>query len=266
MLARWNEATACYMSAESAAERAGDRVIELRSRLGRGAVLRGQGNLPLARAIVEVVIEAARGAGLREVEVIALMDLGAVYAIEGRRVESVQANYEAFRITEDALQRMRVLGDLGIGLKELGAVDGARVAFELVVGARTSFLVRTNALLELMELESSVGDRMAFERRRAEAEKVQGRMPPSMLTDFYYKAGVGLARFGQAARGRQLLAAGLALAETHQLNAWYFRCEKVLANLADCESPEPATHPGLGELPAVRAVAVGLREYAAAGT
>ncbi len=117
-----------------------------------------------------------------------------------------------------------------------------------------------------MELESSVGDRMAFERRRAEAEKAQGRMPPSMMTDYYYKAGVGLARFGQIGRARQFLTAGLALAETHRLNAWYFRCEKVLANLTGCElrEPEPATHPGLGELPAVRAVAVGLREYAAA--
>ena len=268
LLARWNEATTCYMSAESAADRAGDRVLALRARLGRGAVLRGQGSLPLALATVEAVIEAARRAGLRDVEAMALMDLGSVYSVEGRRVESVQANYDAFRLTEDALQRMRILGDLGIGLKEIGAVDGARIAFELVVGARTSFLVRTNALLELMELESSVGDRMAFERRRAEAEKVQGRMPPSMLTDYYYKAGVGLARFGQVGRGRQFLTAGLALAETHRLNAWYFRCEKVLANLTECElpEPEPATHPGLGELPAVRAVAVGLREYAAAGT
>ena len=267
LLARWNEATTCYMSAESAADRAGDRVLGLRCRLGRGAVLRGQGNLPLSQATVEVVIEAARSAGLRDVEAMALTDLGAVYALEGRRVEAVQANYEAFRLTEDALTRMRVLGDLGIGLKEIGATDGARIAFELVVGARTSFLVRTNALLELMELESSVGDRMAFERRRAEAEKAQSRMPPSMLTDYYFKAGVGLARFGQAGRGRQFLTAGQALAETHGLNAWYFRFEKVLANLTDCElpaAPEPATHPGLGELPAVRAVAVGLREYAAA--
>ena len=135
LLARWNEATTCYMSAESAAERAGDRVLGLRSRLGRSAVLRGQGNLPLARAMVEIVIEAARAADLRDVQAMALTDLGAVYAAEGRRVEAVQANYDAFRLTEDALQRMRVLGDLGIGLKEIGAVDGARIAFELVVGA-----------------------------------------------------------------------------------------------------------------------------------
>ena len=69
------------------------------------------------------------------------------------------------------------------GSRRSARSDGARIAFEIVVGARTSFLVRTNALLELMELESSVGDRMAFERRRAEAEKAQSRMPPSMLAD-----------------------------------------------------------------------------------
>lgn len=268
LLARWNEATSCYTSAESAAERADDRVLTLRARLGRGAVLRGQGNLPMARSVVEMVIEAARAAGLRDVESMALMDLGSVYSMEGRRLESVQANYEAFRITEDALQRMRILGDLGIGLKEIGASEAARVAFEIVVGARTSFLVRTNAILELMELESAVGDRMAFERRRAEAEKAEGRMPPSMLADFRFKAAVGLARFGQRGRARQLLTAGLELAEGHRLNAWYFRFERVLAGLAGCEVPasEPSPTPGLGDLPEVQEVAVGLREYAAAPT
>jgi len=35
--------------------------------------------------------------------------------------------------------------------------------------------------------------------------------------------------------------------------------------MTECELREPETaNPGLGELPAVRAVAVGLREYAAA--
>jgi tetratricopeptide (TPR) repeat protein len=264
LLARWKEATACYASSEAAAERAGDRVLVLRSKLGRAAVLRGQGNLPLSRELVEVVIEAARADQLNDVQAMALSDLGAVYAIEGRKVEAVQANYEAFRLTEDALQRMRVLGDVGIGLRELGAVDGARVAFEIVVAARTSVLVRTNAVLELMELESAAGDRMAFERRRTEAEKLQGRMPPSMLADFHFKAGVGLARFGQLGRSRQILTAGMAVAEGHRLNAWYFRFERVLANLSACEvpAPESAAVRGLGELPAVRAVAVGLREYA----
>jgi tetratricopeptide (TPR) repeat protein len=266
LMARWNEATSCYLSAEDAAGRSEDRVLSLRARLGRSSVLRGQGNLPMARGMVEAVIDAAREAGLRDVQAMALSDLGSVYSVEGRGVESVLANYEAFRLTEDALQRMRVLGDLGICLREIGAAEGARVAFEIVVASRTSFIVRTNAILELMELESSAGNRMAFERLRGEAERLRDRMPPFMLVDLHYKAGVGLARFGQFGRARQLLAAGMELAETHRLNAWYFRVEKTLAGLKDYEAaqPEPATSPNLGELPSVQAVAVGLREYAAA--
>ena len=114
--------------------------------------------------------------------------------------------------------------------------------------------------------ESGTGDRMAFERRRAEAERVRDRMPPSMLVDLHYKAGVGLARFGQVSRGRQLLLTALELSETHHLNAWYFRLEQVLANLGECEVPVPdrAAAPELSTSSAVQAVAVGLREYAAA--
>lgn len=264
LLARWTEAIDCYHSAESAADRVGDRVLGLRARLGRANVFRGQGNLPLARASVEVVIEAARAAELRDVQAMALTDLGAVCSLEGRRVEMIQANYEAFRLTDDALQRMRILGDIGLGLKDVGAVEPARVAFEIVVGARTSFLVRTNAVLELMELESSAGNRVAFERRRAEAEKVRDRMPPSMLADLHFKSGVGLARFGQITRARHILTAGMELSESHRLNAWYFRFESILTNLHECAAPEPipAGPPDLGESSAVEAVAVGLREYA----
>ena len=92
LLARWNEATNCYLSAESAADRAGDRVLALRACLGRANVFRGQGNLPLARASVEAVIEAARAAELRDVQAMALTDLGAVCSLEGRRVEMIQSD------------------------------------------------------------------------------------------------------------------------------------------------------------------------------
>ena len=264
LLARWSLATKCYFAAERAAEQANDAMMQLRARLGRGAVLRGMGNLPMARAIGEEVVQAASTANLPEMQALAYTDLGAVYSVEGKKIEAVQANYRAFRLTEDPLQRMRILGDIGVYLVELGAYDSARVAFEIVLTSKTSFLVRTNALLELMELESSVGDRMAFERRRAAAEEVSERMPPSMLADFHFKSGVGLARFGQGARGRVLLNAGLQLSETHRLNAWYFRFDAILAKLASAESREPAcaTNPDWSASPVLKEVAVGLREYA----
>ncbi len=264
LLARWGMATNCYLAAEKSAAVAGDRTLELRGRLGRGAVARGMGNLPLARAIGEEVARAASEANLPEMQAFAYTDLGAVYSVEGKKLEFVQANYRAFCLTADPLHRMRTLGDIGMGLVELGVYDSARVAFEIVLASNTSFVVRTNAMLELMELESSSGNRMAFERLRAEAEGLAERMPPSMLADFHYKAGLGLARFGQTGRGLALLRTGLALSETHKLNAWYFRFESMLAELGKGQPREPERAPdqGWSASPALKEVAIGLREYA----
>ncbi len=264
LLARWSAALNCYLVAEKAAIVADDRTLQLRSRLGRGAVARGMGNLPLARAISEEVAQAALEAKLPEMEAFAYTDLGAVYSVEGKKVEFVQANYQAFRLTEDPLHRMRTLGDIGMGLVELGAYDSARLAFGIVLTSQTSFVVRTNALLELMELESSAGNRLAFHRMRGEAEELSERMPPSMLADFHFKVGTGLARFGQMGRALAELRAGLALSETHKLNSWYFRFESMLNELAKGEPREPERTPdsSWSDSPALKEVAVGLREYA----
>ncbi|MBA3555715.1 MAG: hypothetical protein H0W29_13270, partial [Gemmatimonadales bacterium] len=221
LLARWGAANTCYERAEDASRTAGDMVTTFRSRLGRCGVLRGQGNLPLAMANTRAVVDEAGKLGLREVQAMAYSDLGSVCANQGLRVEAVQANYQAFLLSEDMLQRMRVLGDLGVCLLGTGAFEAARLAFELVVESNTSFLVRTNAVLELMDLESSVGDRMAFERRRGQAEDARDRMTPSMAADFHFKAGVGMARFGRFKRAKEFLGAGLRLAEEHRLNLWY---------------------------------------------
>lgn len=264
LLARWDAAMSCYTAAESAAGDANDTVLVLRARLGRGAVHRGQGNLPLARRIAEEVASSAHRAGHRDVEAMAYGDLGAALALEGRKVDAIRAIYQSFLLSDDLIQRTRVLGDLGVSLADVGAYDAARTAFEIVLRSKTSFIVRMNAILELMDLESTRGDRMAFQRRRAEADAGRPRMPPSMVADFHYKAGVGLARFGRVARGRELLEAGRRHAEEHRLNAWYFRFEKVLENLGACGPREPeATAKGdLEQPPAVQEVAIGLREFA----
>lgn len=266
LLARWPAANTCYQRAEDAAASAGDMVTVFRSRLGRSGVLRGQGNLPLSCAVAEEVAQRAGSASLHEVEAMAWADVGAVLELQGRLEESVQAKYRAFRLTEDSLNRMRVLGDLGVSLLQVKAYASARLAFEIVASSDTSFIVRTNAVLELMDLESAAGNRMAFERRRSEAEGSRERMPPSMAADFVYKAGVGMARFGRVKRAREFLSSGLRLAEEHRLNVWYFKFERELAALealevAEVREPELAT-PTSVESPVVEEVAVGLREYA----
>ncbi|HEY6947421.1 MAG TPA: hypothetical protein VI297_01290, partial [Gemmatimonadales bacterium] len=166
-------------------------------------------------------------------------------------------------LAHDPVSRMRILGDLGVKLSELGYCDMARIAFEIVVRSNASFLVATNARLELMELEAAAGNRVAFERHRTELRDAATRMPPSMEIDFRYKTGIGLARFGQLGRARETWADGMRLAEAHRLNEWYFRLERMAANLEGCDAPllqpEPAMPPA-----AIADLAAGLRAYAEA--
>src|SRR5690242_7415636 len=268
LLARWPAATDCYSAAEAAATTEADTVLMLRARLGRGAVFRGQGNHPLARQIAQEVAASAARAGHREVEAMAYADLGVVLMNEGRQVEAIQAIYQSFLLSDDLLQRTRALGDLGVALLGVGAIEASRTAFDIVLRSKSSFGVRLNAVLELMDIESATGNRMAFERRRGEAEAARGRMPPSMLADFYYKSGVGLARFGQLARARDLLLAGQEHAENYRLNAWYFRFEQTIANLEGCgtREPDPTLAEAEDQLPAIREVAIGLRDLALQAT
>jgi tetratricopeptide (TPR) repeat protein len=264
-LARWDVASACYGAAEEAAARIGDSLSMLRGRLGQGAVHRGQGNYPAARTMAESVVREAAELELTDAQALAYADLGSIYSLQGLRLEALEAHYKAFRFSRETPQRMRVLGDLAIGLSEIGAIEPARLAFQIVADSTASLLVRANALLELMDLESVAGNRVAFERCRAAAEEYRSRMSPSMSVDYQYKMGVGLARFDQPGRARTALTTALELAEHHRLNAWYFKIEQALKSLAEAADQQPAIRRAseLSEAPAVREMAIGLREYAA---
>ena len=266
LLARWEAASTCYSAAEEAASGLGDPVSVLRGRLGLGAVQRGRGNYPAARATAESVVREATELQLTDAQAMAYADLGVVYNLQGLKLEALEAQYQAFRLSHDPQQRMSTLGDVGIGLHDIGAVDAARVAFQIVASSSASMLVIANSLLELMDLESASGNRVAFERCRAGAEAHRSRMSPSMSVDYYYKLGVGLNRFEQSGRARDAFTTGLALAESHGLNAWYFKIEQALGELNQRPEHQPVDQraSSLSEAPAVRQMEVELREYAAA--
>jgi tetratricopeptide (TPR) repeat protein len=264
LLARWEAASTCYAAAEAAASGV-DPVSVLRGRLGLGAVQRGRGNYPAARATAESVVREASELQLTDAQALAYADLGLVYSLQGLKLEALEAHYRAFRLTRDPQQRMRTLVDVAIGLHEIGALDAARVAFQTVANSTAGMLVRANSLVELMDLESTSGNRVAFERCRAAAEAYRSRMSPSMSVDYHYKLGIGLSRFEQVGRACDTLTAGLALAESHGLNAWYFKIEQALGELSKPPEPKPVDQRAsrLSEAPAVRQMEVELREYAA---
>ena len=265
LLARWEAAVTCYEAAERAGRERGDPVAALRGRLGCGAVARGRGNLPAAREIAEAVRAEARALDLPLVQALACADLAAACSELGQPVEALQADYEMFRLHPDPDHRMRTLGNVGLDLLQLGWHDAARTAFTIVLRSDTAITVRLNARLELMALESALGDFGAFERHHQVAEAARDQMPPSMEVDFLFKTASAWRRFGRPAAARTALVDAHAIAVAHSLHAWSFRTERALQDFdSACDDgvPEPAT--SRRDSPVVREVAAGLEEYAAA--
>jgi tetratricopeptide (TPR) repeat protein len=265
-LARWSAATRCYAAAEETAASVGESVSRLRGRLGRGMVHRGQGNFPAARDLIDTVLREATELGLPEVQGLAYAEAGVLYGLQGLRLESLEAHYRSFQLTDDPVERMRILGDLALGLIEIGASDVARIGFEIVAHSQARVLVRINAALELMSLEASVGNRVAFERWRAVVQEQRDSMSPSMTVDYNYKLGAGLAQFGQTKRAQIFFATALQQAEQHKLNAWYFKIEEAIRRLSEAAEKPAADLPSPvpGDAARLREIENGLRVYASA--
>jgi tetratricopeptide (TPR) repeat protein len=263
-LARWQPAITCYQAGQETAYLIGDVNRGLRARLGRAHVSRACGNLPGARTEIEQVISEATAAKLNDVLSDAHQDLGNILTLQGNRGEALQATYRAFKLCPDPVNQMRILGDLGYALNESGYFDAARLALEIVVASDASFHIKINAVLELMMLESAVGNRVAFERHRSQAKGLVDRMAPSTVIDYGYKTAIGLARFGQLGRAREFAQDALSLAELHGLNEWYFRIERMLASLDSAPNGNSEIKPPAeaSATDSVAQMATGLREYA----
>lgn len=222
LLARWDHATACFIAAAEAGRVIDDEAVVLRSCLGRGTIYRSQGELTAARATMELVMRKAGRLGLADVQVRAYGELGVVLRLQGALAEGLQAAYYAFQLSLDDDERFQALRDVGLGLADIGAYDESRNA---LVTVRTSasereVLLGASALIGLLGVEAAVGDRVAFERWRDEAETVHGRMPPGMAVAHWYKLGLGLARFGQRQRAHAVVDEALRVARANRLRGW----------------------------------------------
>jgi tetratricopeptide (TPR) repeat protein len=266
LLARWDRANKAYNLAAQAGTEVRDLNTVMLARIGLATVHRGQGNLPVARAGLEQIIAESDSPELREIQGRAWSELSVVHAVQGMIHESLMAKYQALLAIKDNLLRFRILGDLGISLRELGAYNEARQCFDMVLASNPSLIIRTNTCIELMEMESATGNRLAFERYRQEARSFEDRMPPSMAIDYRYRIGIGFARFGKEAKARATLREALGLAEASKLNEWYFRIDRVLRGLELCQDHhdlKSAAADATEVAPAVAQVSAGLREIAA---
>ncbi len=265
-LAHFPAAERAYREAQLTAEANGDQRTAMFSQLGMANLHRSTGDLARSQNLVESVLARCTSPSLADVRSAAYSDLSAVFERQGRRIEAVTTEYKAFVIAMDDASRWRTLANLGASLAGIGEYEAARYALEVVAARSEVFDSRTNAIIELLGLASAVGDELGFRRSLTEAEARVEAMPPSMAVDFHYQAGVGMARFGRLSRARKFLATALELAETHRLNTWYFKVERVMGGLAVCGEvePGPAVEASPLDSSALREVTSGVQEFATA--
>lgn len=235
-LARWAAASRAYRFAEELARQLYLPENEMLARLGMAGVLLGQGDLPGAEAMTRDVIDCARSLGAGEIEGRAMADLATVLARRGHLPDSLMTRYNCLELVRDPTQRARIFGELGDALRQVGSCDAARLAFGLALAGDSSARNITRVHVALMELESARKNRVGFERHRSELADLESRMSPENGVAFRYHSGVGFARFGAFSRARATLHEALRMAEAHHLNDWYFRVDRILAELDNCTS------------------------------
>ncbi len=241
-LGRFEEAENVYTAAGERAERAGDRYSQLLSRIGCTNITFYRGNLEAAQSSYEAILADAALAGERDAQARAEHGLGSTHEVRGRRDTAVSHFWNAFQLYDDEPSKLRVLNDLGVTLRALGAYAAAERAFLRVI--RSDGHDETiNPVIEMMHLCSARDDRLGFERWREHAAAREGEMTPNAHVDFYLKWGVGLARFGNFARAADILAASRTLAAEHGLHEFEFRIERIQAGLPECKREMAARSP-----------------------
>lgn len=260
-LHEFDAATGLLLAARRAAQAAGDPVSAARALLALAESARGAGAPAEAERRAARLLTTARGPELAEVRAEALLLLGGVLEAQGRPAEALDATYRALAHCETESLRLRVLAALGEALARCGAPAPARLAWELVRGSADA-AARADALLALLELESSAGDRLAFERCRRDLEVLLPGLRPAQRVEAWYRLGLGYARFGRRTAALALLDDALHAARAAELAQWP-------SVIAEARAALPAVAVAPGSVPSplpppVARVAHGLAALAAA--
>jgi tetratricopeptide (TPR) repeat protein len=235
-LASWQEAEAAYREAGRIAGVAGDRQAVLLSRIGHCNVMYFQGNLAEAERAWRGVLADATAAGCRRPEAEAEHGLGSVLERRGQAHDGAPHLWRAYELYEDESARLRALNDLGILLLSLGDVAGAERALTEVVRRERVQDNLTNAMIELMHCASFRRDRVGFERWRERALGSVEQTLPNIRTDYYFKLGIGLARFGNYTKADSYMQQALEIASAHALHEFEVRIERIRSGLRECEA------------------------------
>jgi tetratricopeptide (TPR) repeat protein len=229
----FDESRAAYRRAGEIAAVIGDEHSAMLSEIGLAVVLQRVGNLPESERLLREVLKRAVSGGDVDAEARACHDLAGTLYYAGRVRHAIPLAFRAHELHQSVLRRARALSDTGAMLKEIGCYRAARHAFYLVLSNHPPRSVRTNTVLELLELSATVQDRVSFERWRQELTERRQELNPEQLVDFELKLGTGFANLSRSKKAEEHVENALALAEEYGMGERIFHCERQLQELRE---------------------------------
>ena len=226
MLGRFAEASDAYAALRAAAIAAGDERYRLESRLSDAKVAIDRGNFPMAREIIDQSIAEAREIDCTVIVAKGLTDRARVAAMQGDHDLALACSYEALELSEQSMDRERILSNIALTFAEMGLRAPARDAALLVAATAQDRNTRLTALVNLMELAHQDGRELVFEQYRRELSREE--LTPYLEAVYREACAVGLRAFGRLPEARAAARRMLEVAEHHGLNEFVLKAENVL--------------------------------------
>ena len=246
MQGRLAEATVAYAALRAAAIAAGDERYRLESQLSDAKVAVDRGNFPMARELLDGTIAEARRLECRVILSKGLTDRARIAAMHDDHELALACSYEALELTEDAVDRERILSNLALTFAQMGLREAARDAALLVAATAQDRNTRRTALVNVMELAHQDGRELVFEQYRRDLAHEE--LTPYLQAVYFETCAEGFRVFGRASEARHAARRMLEVAERHGLNEFVLKAESLLDAAAgappkapSAESPTPRT-------------------------
>ena len=192
----------------------------------------------MARDLLDRTIADARRIECGVIVAKGLTDRARIAAMHGEHDLALACSYEALELSDDAVDRERILSNIALTFAQMGLREAARDAALLVAATAQDRNTRLTALVNLMELAYQDGRELVFEQYRRELSREE--LTPYLEAVYYEACAEGFRAFGRALEARHAAQRLLEVAERHGLNEFVLRSESLLRAVAVGPANVPA--------------------------
>ncbi|HEY4306179.1 MAG TPA: tetratricopeptide repeat protein [Gemmatimonadaceae bacterium] len=225
-LGQLDAAASAYSRAADFAATVGDRVGNLRGRLGDAKIALAKGNFPKAEAVLASIVEEARDHDLTDMRSRALHDRAVLEGHRGKFEDSVRYAYEALGLSPSPIEKGRILTNIATSFRNLGRLDVARDAYLVLAATAQEQYVRWWSEVSLMEIAAAEGNRLQFDRYRRELERAD--FTPMLRISYLMDVGQGYRSFDECELAIPAFEQAIELASKHGYNRQLFEAEAAL--------------------------------------